>query len=297
MPVNYECDMCFKNFTHKSTFDRHLQRLKPCKPIIPKVVQSVQPIEPLLAQKLPNNICVYCSKHYCNKSSKTKHEKKCVNKIDNFKYKLLEEKLANIELTINEIHQSSQPINSTSIIPSQTNNQTNKTKTINSHNTNKTKTINTNNTNITNITNNTFVLNNYGDENTDYITDAYKIHNIKQLRYSFTQYIIMKHFNKEHPENHNVYISNLHDSYAYKYKNNSWNMIKKSYLISELMFDTEVDVVNNIDDLRDKLDKQTIERFKLFLERIGGEKNTQVKKDILGDIKLILYKTNDIVKA
>jgi hypothetical protein len=74
-------------------------------------------------------------------------------------------------------------------------------------------------------------------------------------------------------------------------------MIKKSDLISELMFDTEVDVVNNIDELRDKLDKQTIERFKLFLERIGGEKITQVKKDILGDIKLILYKTNEIVNA
>ena len=282
MPVNYECDMCFKTFTHKSHYNKHLQRLNPCKPFMPKVAQNMQQI----AQKIPETQCSICLKHYCSKSNKTRHEITCANKIDKFKYKLLEEKLANIE----------DKFNSTSIIPSQTNNQTNnqtnKTKTINSHNTN-----NTNNTNNINITNNTFVLNNYGDENTDYITDAQKIHNIKQLRHSFTQYITMKHFNKEHPENHNVYISNLHDSYAYKYKNNSWNMIKKSDLISELMFDTEVDVVNNIDELRDKLDKQTIERFKLFLERIGGEKITQVKKDILGDIKLILYKTNEIVNA
>ena len=287
MPVKYECDMCLKIFTHKSTFDRHLQRMKPCNPIEPKVVQQTEitePFEPLLVQKLPNNQCSKCSKHFCNKSSKTRHEtkSKCNSTQQELKYKLLEEKIINMEAKMKSTTINNQTIN----------NQTNNNQTNNNQ---------TNNQTI-NITNNTFVINNYGDENTEYITDAKKIHNIKQLGHCIPEYILMKHFDKEHPENHNVYISNVNNAYAYKFKGNNWNMIKKRDLLLEIITDIEFDIANNVQDLHSKLDHKTIYKIKEYLKTLVGEKDkngedkmTYDKQLIYDDIKILLYEKSKLV--
>ena len=66
---------------------------------------------------------------------------------------------------------------------------------------------NTNSNNTTNI-NNTYniVLNKHNCENMDYINDTIKIRIIESSLGSILKLIEEKHFNKERPENSNVYI-------------------------------------------------------------------------------------------
>ena len=47
MPVKYECDICFKVFSHKSHYNSHLKRMTPCIPnssISPNILENIQTI-------------------------------------------------------------------------------------------------------------------------------------------------------------------------------------------------------------------------------------------------------------
>ena len=58
-------------------------------------------------------------------------------------------------------------------------------------------------------------LNNYGYENLDYITDEQLVEMISKKRDGVIKMILLKHFNKLYPENHNVII-NGDNCYVYK---------------------------------------------------------------------------------
>jgi hypothetical protein len=71
--VNYTCERCNKTFNHKSNYDQHLNRLKPCT----KINNTLEII---------NNshvFCKYCYKPFVNKYSKKRHESTiCFEKIN-----------------------------------------------------------------------------------------------------------------------------------------------------------------------------------------------------------------------
>jgi len=93
MPVNYVCDICFKNFTLKGNYTQHLQRQKPCNPKI----TLIEPIVINIIQPINENQCNGCNKLFFNKSSRIRHEKvsKCftrISEIENIKENLRKEK-------------------------------------------------------------------------------------------------------------------------------------------------------------------------------------------------------------
>ena len=113
----------------------------------------------------------------------------------------------------------------------------------------KTCTINNNTTN--NNSNNTIiVVNNYGKENTDYLT-AEKIAQLLDRPYDSIQDLIkMLHFNVDHPENHNVKITNRKEPFALVWNDPIWELRKKKAVIKDIvdkgymMIDTTHDEVS-----------------------------------------------------
>ena len=70
MPVSYECDLCFKKFTHKGTYDRHITKKFPCNPshiVIPQPKVEI-------VVKLLDTQCCSCLKSFINKNSRIRHE-------------------------------------------------------------------------------------------------------------------------------------------------------------------------------------------------------------------------------
>uniref|UniRef100_A0A6G6ABD1 C2H2-type domain-containing protein n=1 Tax=Borely moumouvirus TaxID=2712067 RepID=A0A6G6ABD1_9VIRU len=66
MPV-YKCDSCYKEFDHKSNYDRHLNRIRSC----------VKSISGSKTSKVTNHICKSCSRVFSRKDSLTRHFKNC----------------------------------------------------------------------------------------------------------------------------------------------------------------------------------------------------------------------------
>ena len=102
------------------------------------------------------------------------------------------------------------------------------------------------NTTINNQQNNIYI-NNYGNENLDYLTKGY-LDNLLKIPYSSVLNLIKDtHFNPDHPENHNVKIPNRKEKYAIVYIDGEWlfkrkrdfisNMVDKSYNMIDCHFE------------------------------------------------------------
>jgi len=91
------------------------------------------------------------------------------------------------------------------------------------------------------ITGNSIVNpNNYGYENLDYITDEQLVEMISKRGDGVIRMILLKHFNKLHPENHNVIING---DKCNVYKNDKWKKIDRDALVTDLYYDG----INSID--------------------------------------------------
>ena len=94
---------------------------------------------------------------------------------------------------------------------------------------------NTTNNNTNNNTQNIIVVNNYGKENTDYLT-VDKIKALLDRPFDSVQELIkMLHFNSEHPENHNVKITNKKEPYALVWNEPIWEVRKKKSVVKDIV--------------------------------------------------------------
>ena len=94
---------------------------------------------------------------------------------------------------------------------------------------------NTTNNNTNNNTQNIIVVNNYGKENTDYLT-VDKIKALLDRPFDSVQELIkMLHFNSEHPENHNVKITNKKEPYALVWNEPIWEIRKKKSVVKDIV--------------------------------------------------------------
>ena len=121
-------------------------------------------------------------------------------------------------------------------------------------------------TNITNIENqqiNIININSYGKENLDYLSNDYINKLLEQGAYGAVPKIIKHiHFNPQHPENHNVKITNKKLSWVKVWKNNKWELHNKKVVISD-MVDKGYNILDEQYDV-DKLNSSKRKNFKEF---------------------------------
>jgi hypothetical protein len=258
--------------------------------------------------KNPNNSnnemilsCNYCNKKFSSSSNVTRHLKnfcKTKNNHENEKEKIyqkllkeldeqkievkkLKDLIKNQDMTIKDkdctIKDKDITIKNLSV-----NNITNNTSNNTSNNTlNNNSNNNSNNKIVNNIT-----INAFGKEDTSYITDK----EYKEIFYSSSKSVpklISKiHFNKKYPENSNIYISNLKDSYIMVFDGKTWNMSMKTETIDQI-FDSKIIHLDGVfADQLAKLDPTVKKRFKRFQYNL---EHSSVEHDIKKELKLLLY--------
>jgi hypothetical protein len=130
---------------------------------------------------------------------------------------------------------------------------------------------------INNTTNNTIiVVNNYGKENTDYLT-VEKITKLLDRPYDSIQELIkMLHFNVEHPENHNVKITNKKEPFALVWNDPIWELRKKKSVIKDIV-DKGYMMIDTTYETIDKPNK----KYKNFQENF--EDNSSNIKELIED--------------
>ena len=211
--VSYNCECCLFCSKQKNDYNRHLKSKKHLRnttdSLIPMVKSQKEPQksqkEPQKSQKEPTFLCDFCESKFLTYASKRRHEiHRCKENtsIMTNKIKTLEKEKKKLEKKIEKMLD-------------------------------KTCTINNNTTN--NNSNTIIVVNNYGKENTEYLT-AEKIVQLLNRPYDSIQDLIkMLHFNADHPENHNVKITNKKEPFALVWNDPIWELRKKKTVIKDMV--------------------------------------------------------------
>lgn len=152
-----------------------------------------------------------------------------------------------------------------------------------------TTTNNSNNTNSNNI-----IINNYGNEDMSHITEKKLIGIFNQCFMSVPKLIELKHFNKEKPENSNVYISDIKSKYALIHVGDGeWNITDREKLLDEMYNNNCNYLADEFEERHDNLDDITSRKIKRFLDEKDDDETTCMIKD---KIKELLFNNKDHVK-
>ena len=264
----YICKQCNFCTINKTKYNRHLSTKKH-----KNYVMSVQMKH--ISNNSENFVCKYCCKNFTNLKNLNKHIKYyCkLNKDESFQELayLLNEKNKIIERNEEKIDDLEKLIKLLT------------TKL-------QIKTINFSNNNIINNVN--FNLLNYNQTNYDHLTDTDYIKCIENCNHCVKTLIEKVHFNKNKPENMNIYISSIKGKFVMVYRDNTWQVKNKKEQIDDLYECNELMLENWYDEYHEKY-PHIIQSFKKYLQNKDDDDEliTKVKDEIL----LMLYNKRDLI--
>jgi hypothetical protein len=126
---------------------------------------------------------------------------------------------------------------------------------------------NVTNINNGNITNNTIIINNFGGEDISHLTNKQILRVLKMNKECPVELVKLIHFNKEKPENHNIYKPNFKDKYVKYYDNNIWKIGDLMKIVTELYL-SKMDIA-----------EEKFEELKQFLEESKKDKFQEILKN------------------
>ena len=138
---------------------------------------------------------------------------------------------------------------------------------------------------------------NYNKTNYEFLEDKDYIRCIQQNNHCVKALIEKVHFNKNHPENMNIYIKSIKGNYLLVYRNNNWDIVDRKQQIDYLYDTNEVMLENWYDECKHKY-PDIIKSFNRYLKnkQDDDELVSNVKKEILMMLynKRSLCEVNDI---
>ena len=248
----YYCNVCHSGFERKYNYEHHLKSKKH---------------QLLISTNHKNyHVCSICNKKFAFHSGLYKHNLKCknntivdINKPENLEKENIELHKKNMELS-KELEDLKNNKNNTII-----------------------------KTNIENQHNN-IIINCFGNENLDYITDKVILHCMERIYGSIPLLIEKIHFDPDHPENHNVQIPNKKLPHA-KIMNHKreWQIVQKKDAI-----DNMIDIGYNMLDetFQEKgheLPEHKQKHFRNFQDNYE-EGNKKTQKDIRNSVEEVIIK-------
>jgi len=139
----------------------------------------------------------------------------------------------------------------------------------------------TNNFNTTNNTTNntTIIINPFGFENLDHITDKDMLKCISMVYESVPSLFEKVHYNPEHPENNNIRIPNKKQPYIkIMDPNGKWKLVDKDYTMNALVY-KYVDMLNDtFKEHKNTYPLKKRERIKELFDKVWEEDPETIKK-------------------
>lgn len=291
---NYFCNCCNYDAKVKSSFDKHMRTKKHQNNVakisqnLAKISQNLAEISPNLAENFhnsdkiepnhPQNLtdfqnplknnpkifqCKYCDKNFKHHSSLSKHVKYTCkkNKDEDLKElaRLLNETIKDKDSQLHKMQKHIERL-------------TNKLQMQNINN-------NITQYNLTNV-NNVFLLD-YSKTDYSHLTERDYITCIKDCNHCIKTLIEKVHFNKDKPENMNIYISSIKGNYVMVYKDNRWQIQNKKEHIDDLYNYNEVVLENWYDDYKETY-PHIIQSFQRYLKNKDANQSiNSVKEEIL----------------
>ena len=279
---NYKCERCLKEFNKKCNYNNHILRKIKCKNAAPKCTDPAPKCTGLKSNEETKEDaikCNYCGAIFTRGSSLTRHiESRCKVKKEN------DNKMEELMTILIEIKDSNNELK---------------------EDVKKLKEENTKYKNIINNTQNIGTLNNIGTQNITFKINAYgkedsskiTVNDYKRIlgrgMNSVPAFVEKLHFDKNVPENHNVYISNLRDEYVLMYDGKIWRLKNRDDALQQLYEDKSDILETKFEELIERLDEPTIRMFKRFL-KIKDDDDEKIKV-IKKELKKTLYENRGVV--
>lgn len=266
----YYCEACNYDAKVKGNYEKHLRTKKH-----QKSSQSHQLVTIDSTKNTKTFECKYCSKIFKHKQGMYRHIKYTCKKNEDEDLRelarLLNEQLLEKNLQIERIQRNMQK---------QIEKLTNKLQIQNINN----QVIN----NVQNIQNNTINIKllNFTDTDYSHLTHKDYISCIKECNYCVKTLIEKVHFNKNKPENMNIYISNKKGNYIMVYKDNEWQIESCKNKIDNLYDQNEVVLENWFEEYKEKY-PHIIQSFQRYLQ--NRDESDEILNRVKNDILLMLY--------
>lgn len=212
--------------------------------------------------------CQYCYKTFTRNHNKNLHEPSCSKNSTSMIVKHCKEKdkeIKNLKLKLKKYENS--------IVASQSNN---------------------NITNIVNgnITNNTIIINNLGNEDVSHITKKQMIRVIKMNKECPVELVKLIHFNKDKPENHNIFKPNFKDKYVKYCENSIWKIGDLMKIVTELYLSKMDLAEEKFEELKQFLSDISKDRFQQLLD---NREEPEIMGGILKRIIEIIYNERTVI--
>lgn len=202
--------------------------------------------------------CKYCNIEFGNRNSKYKHQKKCTKKTINKQLDDLKE-----EYTKSQQYMMNEIDNLKTLLE------------------NKEQNINVETMNIE------IVINNFGNENINYISSNYLTKLLELPLGAIKKLVKQIHFNKHHPENHNLKITNKKLPYISLFSNNKWVIEDKKQVLENIVDNGYTIIDEHYIETSDNLTEKQRERYIKFQTNYeNGDKD--LKKKLLKDVELTI---------
>ena len=111
---------------------------------------------------------------------------------------------------------------------------------------------------------------------------------------SVSNLIQLLHFNKDHPENHNVCISNDRSSNMLCYEEDKWKLCNKETMLQRLYEDKQSMLLETYDKIKHELESSIINKFRRAKTDMENNDKETIEMN-LKNIKLLCYNERDIV--
>ena len=291
--VNYKCDRCGFVTTRRNNFKNHLFRKHTCKAILedipietirekygffelsksyPKLSKKPKTVIQKLSKIIQNYPkkykCSYCDKEFKFQSGKIKHEKK------NCKVKKAkeEEEMNFFNILQKEKEEMKKEMEKKEEqMKKEMEKKDEQIKAIMEHMEKLLEKVG--NTTITQ--NNNIQLNSYGKENMKYLKDNTFIKLLEAPFNSIPRLVRKIHFNKKHPENQNIRITNKKLPYAEVYKNDKWEIRDKKETIMDLVEVKKGILDERYEELKGELMDYKQENYEDYIDKRESDKWTK----------------------
>jgi len=297
MSIVYKCKKCIKEYSTYKSLWRHdalkhkkavvINSPEPEKSIDNVVINSPEPEKNI--EK--NRICKFCNKKLCDRKYRWKHEQKCKDKYNNNDLEVMKKEILETRKKIEDTEKKSQKEmleykKEVELLK----NQLQKALKIHPKTLQK----------INNQLNNSGTINNVtiiqlGSENLiNALNDKEKRFILDRQAMSLNHLVDLVHVSKKYKKFHNVYITNLQSTFAYRFdvKQNKFIAVNKNELLTDIVDSRMYDIHNFYEEIYPELEPKKAAQIKKFIDRMGNEEDElkDIKKE---EIKLILYNNRD----
>ena len=131
-------------------------------------------------------------------------------------------------------------------------------------------------------------MNSFGHENIDHLTDQIICKLIKTAPFTSVPQLIEKiHFDPDHPENHNIKITNKKLNYAEVVRDNKWVTANKKKVIDDVIQKSYDLLDEKYTENKEDISEKRQERFQNFQEKYE-QADEELLRNIKNDVDLLL---------